>query len=238
MEKISGKITPFKIEYWLNKGYSENESNEKVRIHKLKCGRKLENFIYNHGEINGPIKYKEFCEKSKHTLETFITKYGDIDGKNKWCEYLKSKDSNSKTWALKKSNGDINIANEMLSKRKESVVLSLEKLIKKYGDIDIAKNKLIEINKNKDGSSLSYFLKKTNGDRKKAIKLFQESSSKIDSVASIDLSMNISSIFLSRSFSKNSFSLAFLSRKESNSNMKRLSASDTISLLQSKSDFI
>lgn len=180
MEKISGKITPFKIEYWLNKGYSENESNEKVRIHKLKCGRKLENFIYNHGEINGPIKYKEFCEKSKHTLETFITKYGDIDGKNKWCEYLKSKDSNSKTWALKKSNGDINIANEMLSKRKGSVVLSLEKLIKKYGDIDIAKNKLIEINKNKDGSSLSYFLKKTNGDRKKAIKLFQESSSKKD----------------------------------------------------------
>jgi hypothetical protein len=180
MKKISSKITPFKVEYWVNKGYSENESNEKVRIHKLKCGRTLESFIFNHGEIDGPLKYKEFCEKSKHTLETFTIKYGDIDGKNKWCEYLKTKDSNSKTWALKKANGDVNVANEMLDKRKKSVVVSLEKLIKKYGDVDLAKNKLNEINKKKDGSSMTYFLKKTNNNKKKAIELYQQFSLKKD----------------------------------------------------------
>lgn len=180
MKKISSKITPFKVEYWLEKGYSKNEAINNVNTHKLKCGRTLESFIFNHGEIDGLIKYKEFCNKSKHTLETFIVKYGEIDGTNKWSEYLKTKDSNSKTWALKKSNGDIDIANEMLSKRKESVVVNLEKLIKKYGDVDIAKNKLSEINKNKDSSSMNHFLKKTNGDRKKAIKLYHESSLKKD----------------------------------------------------------
>jgi hypothetical protein len=180
MEKISSKTTPFKIEYWLGKGFSENEAIDKVKIHKLKCGRTLESFIFNHGEVDGLIKYKEFCDKSKHTLETFVFKYGEVDGTNKWFEYLKTKDSNSKDWALKKSNGDINIANEMLIERKKSVVVSLEKLIKKYGDINIAKTKLNEINQNKDGSSMNYFLKKTNGDRKKAIDLYQKFSLKKD----------------------------------------------------------
>lgn len=46
--------------------------------------------------------YNEYCEKSKHTLEIYIEKYGEIEGQIKYNEYLKTKDSNSYEWALKK----------------------------------------------------------------------------------------------------------------------------------------
>jgi len=72
-----------------------NESIEKVRLHKLKCGRTLESFIFNHGEIYGPLKYQEFCDKSKHTLEMFIIKWGEHDGNLKWGNYIELWSSDS-----------------------------------------------------------------------------------------------------------------------------------------------
>lgn len=180
MKNLPTKPSPFKIEYWLKKGFSNDESIEKVRIHRLKCIRTLESFIYNHGEINGLLKFKEFCDKSKHTLESFMKKYGKEDGKLKWDAYLKTKDSNSEKWALKKSNGDVYKANEILKERKKNVIVTLDKLIIKYNDIELAKEKLKDINKRKDSSSLKYFIKKTNGDLKLATILYKERSLKKD----------------------------------------------------------
>ena len=173
-------ITPFNIEYWINKGLTEEEAMIKIEEYKFKCGSKLENFIKRHGEEIGTVKHNEFREKSKHTLETFIIKYGEDIGREKYGEYLKTKDSNSFDWALKKANGDVELAEEIVKKRKKSTTVNLESMIKKYGDIDIAKEELSKIHKNRDGSSINYFLKKTNGDKKKAKELYHTHSIKKD----------------------------------------------------------
>lgn len=173
-------LTPFNLEYWVSKGFSEKESLIKTDEYRIKCGNKKEHYILRYGEVDGLQKFKEFGEKSKHTLTTFIKKYGEVYGEIKYNEYLKTKDSNSPEWAIKKAKGNIELADKILKERKKSTIITLDKLIKKYGDIELAKKKLNDINKNKDASSLNYFLKKCNGNKKEAKKLYQEHSIKKD----------------------------------------------------------
>jgi hypothetical protein len=75
------------------------------------------------------------------------------------------------------------LVEKLLKERKKSVVISFEKYVKKYGSIELAKEKIREINLSKDGSSFMFFLNKTGGDEKKAIKLYSESNLKKDSMS-------------------------------------------------------
>jgi len=51
----------------------------------------LENFIKRHGEIEGPLKYKEYIKKIAHTLENFIKRHGEIEGPIKYKECNKKR---------------------------------------------------------------------------------------------------------------------------------------------------
>jgi hypothetical protein len=181
LSKIRKKtITPFSTEYWINKGLTEEEAMIKTKEYRVKCGSNLENFIKRYGEEIGLVKYNEFREKSKHTLETFMIKYGEDIGREKYNEYLKTKDSNSFDWALKKANGNTELAKQIITERKKSTITNLETMIIKYGDVELAKQKLIELNKKRDNSSMDYFLKKANGDKVKAKELYFTHSIKKD----------------------------------------------------------
>lgn len=50
----------------------------------------LKGYILRYGEIDGPIKYKERCDKigKTNTLEWYIDKYGYDEGKNKYNLYI------------------------------------------------------------------------------------------------------------------------------------------------------
>ena len=48
-------ITPYKQEYWLNKGYSRKESIEMISNYKKNKSTSLDNFILKYGEIEGKV---------------------------------------------------------------------------------------------------------------------------------------------------------------------------------------
>ena len=118
-------LKPFQIEYWIKKGFSENEAIlEKKKYYSNKANT-LENFIKRYGETEGLDKFKEWTNKCLNNKEKFIQKYGFEIGKFKWEEYLKTKDSSSLKWALKKTNNNykaaLRLKNEKESKSKKTL---------------------------------------------------------------------------------------------------------------------
>lgn len=127
------RITPYKKEYWINKGFSEDESINKIKEYGKNKATSKEGFINRHGIDEGLKKLNKFKESSKHTKEKFISKFGKEEGSLKWNEYLKTKDSMSLNWALNKANGDIELANKIKKERNESVSSnSYNFLLKKF----------------------------------------------------------------------------------------------------------
>jgi hypothetical protein len=97
-EKISKthSLSPYKKEYWLNKGYSSAlEIDAKINEYKKSKATSLEGFIKRHGEIEGVKKFEKFKTTSKHTLEKYIDLYGLEEGNEKWLKYLHIKKESS-----------------------------------------------------------------------------------------------------------------------------------------------
>lgn len=97
-EKINKthKLSPYKKEYWVNKGYtSDSEINIKINEYKKSKATSLEGFIKRHGNIEGVKKFEKFQSTSKHTLENYIHLYGLEEGNKKWLNYLDTKKETS-----------------------------------------------------------------------------------------------------------------------------------------------
>lgn len=154
---------------------SIEEASMKIQNMKKRKATSLEGFVLRHGEELGKVKFEEFQNTSKHTKEKFMQKYGHSVGEKKWEEYLLKKDSTSYSWALKKANGDADLAKEIHEKRKNELSISfdLDYFIKKYGET-IAKEKMKEFYHSKDSSSYEWALKKSCGDHKVAKKIYDE----------------------------------------------------------------
>jgi hypothetical protein len=165
-KKLKERITPYNKEFWLKKlNISSSEADKKILEYKKSKSTSLNGFISRHGKEIGEKKFEKFKETSKHTLEKFIEKYGTEFGLIKWKLYCQKKDSNSVNWAMKKSNGNEEIMNNILRERKESVKTTLTKLIEKYGDEEIALNEFEKIKSkkliicgNSSKESLKYFI--------------------------------------------------------------------------------
>jgi G:T-mismatch repair DNA endonuclease (very short patch repair protein) len=166
----------YDINYYLSQGLTEDEAKLKIQEYKNKKSTTLDNFIKKYGEIKGVEKYKEYVDKSKNTISNFKKRYGE-QWEEKWINYT-NKDSSSKSWALKKANGDTTLAENIFKEKIKKTTITLEFLIKKHGDVD---GKLIwnEINSRKDASSINYYISKySNYDD--AIKLYKENNKKKD----------------------------------------------------------
>lgn len=147
----------YTTEYYLNLGMSYDESLKLINEYKSKKSTKLENFIKKYGKTIGVEKYNTYVNKSKNTIETFKERYGD-NWEMKWSKYIK-KDSSSFNYALKKANGDVEKAKIIFNDKIKKTTITLDFLIKKYGEID-GKQKWVVINKLKDSSSLDFFINK------------------------------------------------------------------------------
>lgn len=131
-------------EYWINKGYSEEESlikvsnyqdnvsfkeGDDIELYKIRCNnRKInkEKYIKLYGEEIGTKKWLEKKDKSKITLENMIRVYGESIGNNKWLEYLeKQKNSQSETELIKKHG--VEKSKEIMNHRKNLHKLCMEK---------------------------------------------------------------------------------------------------------------
>ena len=83
-------LTCWQLEYWTNKGFSEDESK---KIISERASRKLSFFITKYGTEDGTIKYNQMIEKRKfsYSLEGFIFKYGEELGTEKYHAVINSK---------------------------------------------------------------------------------------------------------------------------------------------------
>lgn len=147
----------YDVEYYIKQGYSEKESLEKIKEYKKKKSTTLENFVIKYGEIDGKEKYYDYVNKSINNIENFKIRYGN-KWEDKWKVYT-SKDSSSYNWALKKANGDTEIANKIFTEKNNKTKITLDLLVEKYGEKE-GKDKWFKINKSKDNSSLNYFIRK------------------------------------------------------------------------------
>ena len=70
------------INHWINKGYSEKEAKEQLRIVQ---SRGLDFYIKKYGKRNGKLKYEKYnYEKTKHMRLSYnVEKYGLEEGKKK-----------------------------------------------------------------------------------------------------------------------------------------------------------
>lgn len=163
------ELTPYKIEYWINKGFTKNDAELKIIDYKKNKSTSLDGFILRHGEVEGKKLFNKFQKTSKHTLEKYIEKYGFELGTLKYNEYIKTKDSSSFNWALNKTNGNIIEANKLHDvRRKKSNWKSFNVILEKFnGDIEKAKE---VYNKYCADSAINYelYLKKFNYDENKA----------------------------------------------------------------------
>lgn len=128
---------------------NKEEAIEKILEFKKNKNTSLEGFIKRHGEEMGNFMFMKFQETSKHNLEKYLKKYGN-DGYSKYEEYLSKKDSMSFKWAIKKTNGDVEKANELVKNRKESVRIDFDKIVQKFnGDIEMSLEYYNDLNERK-----------------------------------------------------------------------------------------
>lgn len=164
--------TPYKQEYWINKGYTKEESIRMISEYKRNKSTTLENFISKHGETIGNKLFEDFKQKSKQTVDKFKSKYGE-NGEEKWKEYKLSKNSCSFDWALKKCSGDIEKAKKLYSSRIESIKIDRDKKIAELGGEDRYNDYIKNLNDRKR-IDFNHYLRKNNGDYLKATNEYTE----------------------------------------------------------------
>jgi len=111
---------------------TEFEAFEKINELKNKTSGSLNSFICRYGKELGLEKYNESCKKSAQTKEKFQEKYSEC-WEEKWNQYLKTKDSMSLEFHIKKfgeEQGKIEF-----KKRKQGIIQSKEQMILKYGEV-------------------------------------------------------------------------------------------------------
>lgn len=115
--------TPYRIEYWLSKGFNELEAANKILEYKKNKATSLDGFIKRHGFVEGLNKFQEFQKTSKHTWVKYMELYGEL-GDEKWLEYVNKKKYNSvfrKEYWMNKGYSEV----ESEEKRKEFHVNNL-----------------------------------------------------------------------------------------------------------------
>jgi hypothetical protein len=113
--------------------YKENWNSEEN--YKKSQSQNLNYYINKYGKLKGELKYKEHINKISisNSLESYINKYGKLEGEKKFNDISKSKDSMSLKYFLSKNNYDYDKAIFEYEERKKSVDISLNTLIKKFG---------------------------------------------------------------------------------------------------------
>ena len=176
MENVKKKRNSFYNPIYISKrdNLTIEEAIEKIETMKRNKSTSLYGFIHRHGEELGKIKFEEFQNSSKHTKEKFIEKYGEEKAEVKWIDYLKTKDSTSFEWALKKANGDDSIAKDIHAERIKSLSIRFDDdyFMKKYGEN--YQEEKIKFFKSRDTSSYEWALNKSFGESKKADKIYSE----------------------------------------------------------------
>jgi hypothetical protein len=139
--------------------YKENFKTEEEYIKSQ--SRSLEYYIGKYGE-DGEKLHKKHIEKISYSnsLDRYINEFGEKEGKIIFNEISSNKDSMSYNYFLKKNNNNNKLTLFEYNKRLESVNVSVENWIKKYGY-----EKAIQKNKERVKKSKETFSKNPNKEK-------------------------------------------------------------------------
>jgi len=140
---------PYNIEYVIERdNCSREEAIKTIQELKYRTSGSLISYQKRYGEVEGKLRYDEFCAKSANTKEKYKEKYGD-NWEEKWNDYLKTKDSMSLEFHIKKYGKDLGL--KKYQERLNSVEQSLDKMIERYGEVEGTK-KFNEMNEKRSYS--------------------------------------------------------------------------------------
>lgn len=125
---------PYNVEDVMERdNLTREEALKTIQELKDRTSGSLKSFQKRYGEVEGKIRYDEFCAKSAITKEKYQEKYGDI-WEEKWIDYLKAKDSMSLEFHINKYGKELGL--QKYQERLNAVKQSLEKMIERYGEED------------------------------------------------------------------------------------------------------
>lgn len=157
MPGVKGVISARSKQYWINKGYSEDDA---VRYARSRMPGTYEYYRYfkklSHEESNKSVTL--WRETHKCTKELFIKRHGEYVGVQKWNEYVKQQAlTNTAQYKKEKygwTDGDVATYNKSRS-------ITIDNMIKKYGiELGTEKwNSYVE-KQRRVGCTLDYFIEK------------------------------------------------------------------------------
>ena len=137
----SRNSSPFYIENWDSKEeYKEYQS------------RDINFFINKYGEEEGYIKYNNYVKKISYSnsLDRYINEYGKEMGEKIFKDISNRKDSMSYDFFLKKNKNDTSVAIAEYNNRLDSVNVSVEKWVQKYGYKEAIEKHKLRVDKSND----------------------------------------------------------------------------------------
>lgn len=167
-------ISPYKIEFWIKKGYSQIEAKYEISIRRP---YNVNYWINKFGIIDGKKRYYDFLTKGT-TLNGFIKTYGEIEGKIKYENYRKNNRKNNPRCIEYWMNKGISFNDAKKKVSNQQSTFSKQKCIEKFGEENgiliwkkrqekwqnTLKLKSAEetkiINSKKDASSIKYYKEK------------------------------------------------------------------------------
>lgn len=125
------KRNPYNIEDVIERDTcTREEAIKTINELKNKTSGSLKSFQNRYGEVEGKIRYTEFCKKSANTREKYQEKYSD-KWEEKWNDYLKTKDSMSLGFHINKYGTELGVIK--YKERISEVEQSLNKMIERFG---------------------------------------------------------------------------------------------------------
>lgn len=120
-----------RIEFYLNKGYSLEESKELLK--KRQNTSSLESFIRKYGEEEGKKRYQISNKKKSNTLENFIKRHGEDEGTLRYNRFIQNvKYSLSLKYYIDRYG--VEEGRKKYTEINKKKVLNIENFIRKYGN--------------------------------------------------------------------------------------------------------
>lgn len=122
---------PNKIEYWLERGYSQEEAEDKRLEKVLASSCSLQALVKKFGTVVGHQKFNEINEKKSNTLDGFLKRHGPA-GKEKYEEYKKKMSAQNTLEGMLKKYGEE--GKTRYEKMLQGKVHTLDAVIARHGE--------------------------------------------------------------------------------------------------------
>lgn len=157
MAAVKGQKSSRNKQFWLDKGYNEEDAIKEART-RMPGTYEYYRFFKNFDEDTANRLYNEWKENKKVTLENMIRRYGEVEGQSRWDSY-RSRQAYTNSFEYK--NKEYGWTKDDFENYNNSLAITLPNMIKKYGELDgTSKYQAYCERQSFAGCKLEYFVEK------------------------------------------------------------------------------